>query len=148
MTSTPTLNSPTRMKAISIDASRANSASRIGWLELDTFSLFVIELQLVPVLSSEHSSQCIGREPIKPEALANVRFGAHNGLKPRRLMSKTLRGWTGADPANRISSIQRLGYQTIRRSATSNFRPEFATRSWPRGSRRLARSARRPTKRC
>jgi hypothetical protein len=23
----------------------------------------------------------LGREPIKPEALANVRFGAHNGLK-------------------------------------------------------------------
>jgi hypothetical protein len=60
---------------------------------------------------------------------------------PRRLMSKTLRGWTGADPVNRVSSIQRLGYQAIRRSATSNFRPEFATRSWPRGSRRLARSA-------
>src|SRR5258707_4253220 len=55
---------------------------------------------------------------------------------------------SGGGGANRISSIQRPGYRTIRRSATSNFRPEFATCSWPRGSRRLARSARPPTKRC
>jgi hypothetical protein len=36
-------------------------------------------------LANKHSSTRrllnLGREPIKPEALANVRFGAHNGLK-------------------------------------------------------------------